>query len=60
MGVDDAKRRRLVLQVQEKTRQHDVLDDVSKIPGVKGVAVVQKKFGSGDAMNMPEPIAVAS
>src|SRR4030081_4161052 len=40
MGVDDAKRRRFVMQIGENTHQHDVLDDVGKAAGMKGVTVV--------------------
>src|ERR1700737_4554753 len=43
MGVDDAKRRRLVLQIGENAHQHDVLDDVGKAAGMKGVTVVHGK-----------------
>jgi hypothetical protein len=40
MGVDDAKRSLLVLQINENAHQHDVLDDVGKAAGMKGVTVV--------------------
>ncbi|WLA47105.1 hypothetical protein QIH80_36260 [Bradyrhizobium elkanii] len=40
MGVDDAERRLLVLQIGEHAHQHDVLDDVGKAAGMKGVTVV--------------------
>src|SRR6266404_2489737 len=40
MGVDDAKRSLLVLQIGENAHQHDVLDDVGKAAGVEGVTVV--------------------
>src|SRR5882672_7501588 len=40
MGVDDAKRSRLVLQIGENAHQHDVLDDVGKAAGMEGVTVV--------------------
>src|SRR4029077_5446718 len=40
VGVDDAEGGRLVLQIDQDAHQHDVLDDVGKSPGVKGVTVV--------------------
>src|SRR5450755_3369257 len=40
MGIDDAKRRLLVLQIGQNAHQHDVLDDVGKAAGMKGVTVV--------------------
>src|SRR5258708_29813978 len=40
MGVDDAERSRLVLQIGEHAHQHDVLDDIGKAAGMKGVTVV--------------------
>ena len=40
MGVDDAERRRLFLQIGQNAHQHDVLDDVGKAAGVKGVTVI--------------------
>ena len=40
MGVDDAKRRRLLLQIGQDAHQHDVLDDVGEAAGMKGVTVV--------------------
>ena len=40
MAVDDAKRGRLVMQIAENPHQHDVLDDVGKAAGMKGVTVV--------------------
>src|SRR5207253_6733787 len=43
MAVDDAKRRRLVLQMREDAHQHDMLDDVGKAAGMKGVTVVHAR-----------------
>ena len=40
MGIDDAKRGLLVLQIGEHAHQHDVLDDVGKTAGMKGVTIV--------------------
>src|SRR5205823_10964536 len=40
MGVDDAERGRFVLQIGENAHQHDVLDDVGKAAGMKGMTVV--------------------
>src|SRR5690349_9946527 len=40
MGVDDAKRRRLFLQIGQHAYQNDVLDDIGKAAGVKGVSVI--------------------
>ena len=40
MGVDNAVRRRLAAEMEEKAREHRVLDHISKVPGVKGVTVV--------------------
>jgi len=44
MGVDDAERARLVLQICQDAREHDVLDDIGEAAGVKGVAVVHGKI----------------
>jgi hypothetical protein len=41
MAVDDAEGGRLFLQMKQDTHQHDVLDDVGKAAGMKGVTVVQ-------------------
>ncbi|MGY3076515.1 hypothetical protein ACVWZZ_002886 [Bradyrhizobium sp. LM6.10] len=43
MGVDDAEGARLVLEIGDDARQHDVLDDVSEASGVKGVAVIHAR-----------------
>jgi len=40
MGVDDAEGGGLFLQMTEDAHQHDVLDDVGKAAGVKGVTVI--------------------
>jgi len=40
MGVDDAKRRLLLLQVSQDAHQDDVLDDVGEAAGMEGVTVV--------------------
>jgi hypothetical protein len=45
MGVDDAKRGLLFLQIGQHARQHDVLDDIGKAAGMKGVSVVHGKAG---------------
>ena len=42
MRVDDPERRVLALEIFDDARQHDVLDDVGKIPGVIGVPVVHR------------------
>src|SRR6185437_14099727 len=45
MAIDDAKRGRLVLQMNENTHQHDVLDDVGEVAGMEAVTVVHGKVG---------------
>jgi hypothetical protein len=40
MGVDNPKRLFLLLQVLDDARQHRMLDDIGKVSGVIGVAVV--------------------
>ena len=40
MGIDDPKGSRLFLQIGQHPHQHDVLDDIGKAAGVKGVSVV--------------------
>ncbi|MFK4584244.1 hypothetical protein ABIF83_007721 [Bradyrhizobium ottawaense] len=40
MGVDDAERPRLVLQIGDDARQHDVLDDIGEVAGVEGVTII--------------------
>jgi hypothetical protein len=40
MAVDDAKRRRLLLQMDQDAHQRDVLDNIGKAAGMKGVTVV--------------------
>jgi len=40
MAVEDAERRRLGLEALNHPGEHDVLQDVGMISGVKGVAVV--------------------
>ena len=42
MGIDDAESGRLAAQMDEDARQHRVLDDIGKIAGVKGMAVVHR------------------
>ena len=43
MGIDHAEGGWLFLQIDEDARQHDVLDDIGEISGVKGVTVVHAK-----------------
>ena len=40
MTVDDAERRRLLLQMGQDADQHDMLDDIGKVAGVKGVSII--------------------
>ena len=40
MGVDDAKRLVLLLQILDQPRQHDMLDDVGEISGMIGVTII--------------------
>jgi hypothetical protein len=40
MGVDDADRRVLLLQIEDDPRQHRMLDHIGEVSGVKGVAIV--------------------
>ena len=42
MGVDDAEGRRLRAQMHQDANEHRVLDDVGKIAGMKGVAIVHR------------------
>ncbi len=55
MAVDDAKRGRLVVQVGENAHQHDMLDDVGKAAGVKGVTVVH-----GESSTLREAVSKAA
>ena len=50
MGVDDAEGGRLLLQVKQDAHQHDVLDDVGKAAGVKGVTVVHAAWVTTSAL----------
>jgi hypothetical protein len=43
MGVDDAERARLVLEIGDDARQHDVLDDIGEVAGMEGVAVIHAR-----------------
>jgi hypothetical protein len=40
MGVDHAEGGGLLLQMKQDAREHDVLDDIGEVAGVKGMAVV--------------------
>ncbi len=48
MGVDDAERSRLVVQMREHASKHGVLHDVGKVAGVIGVAVVHRRVAIND------------
>jgi hypothetical protein len=41
MRVDDTERTRLLAQVNQHTRQHDVLEHIREIAGMESVAIVQ-------------------
>src|SRR5690348_12270710 len=43
MGVDDTERSRLLLKMEQDAHQHDVLDDIGKAAGMKGVTVVHAR-----------------
>ena len=45
MGVDEAERRRLGLQRLDQRQQHGVFEDVGKVAGVIGVAIVHGGHG---------------
>ena len=47
MGVDDAERRLLALEIGEDPHQQRVLHDVGEIAGVEGVAVVHARYRTG-------------
>ena len=53
MGVDDAKRRRLLLQIGQDADQHDVLDDVGEVAGMEGVAIVHDGFAERSLPGRP-------
>ena len=43
VGIDDAKGRGLLAQMQQHAREHAVLVNVGKIAGVKGVAIIHQR-----------------
>ena len=46
MGIDDAERLVLALQIVDEPCQHRVLDDVGEVAGVEGVAVIHDRYRS--------------
>jgi hypothetical protein len=53
MRIDIAIGRSLRIEPVEAKRQRDVLDDVRKVPGVKGMAIVQRAL-PGSAIVRPD------
>ena len=54
MGVDDAERLVLVLQIFDQPGQHDVLDHIGEISGMIGVAVVHATPVSAGSAPLPQ------